>query len=69
MAPCAFFFVETIIWCNLFEIIDQSVIKTNHRGVAVILTAQLHSSKPELVFYRVSNPARGVSKIRDGEDL
>ena len=43
MAPCAFFFVETIIWCNLFQIIDQPVTKTNHRGVAVITTAQLHS--------------------------
>ena len=69
MAPCAFFFVETTIWCNLFEIIDQSVIKINHLGIAVILTAQLHSSKPELVFYTGSNPARGVSKIRDGENL
>ena len=37
----------------------------------VITTAQLRSSKPELRFYlrRGSNPARGVSEIRDGEDL
>ena len=35
----------------------------------VITTAQLHSSKPELRFCTGSNPARGVSEIRDGEDL
>ena len=39
------------------------------RGVAVIITAQLHSTKPELRFCAGSNPARGVSEIRDGEDL
>ena len=38
-------------------------------GVVVITTAQLHSTKPELRFCAGSNPARGVSKIRDGEDL
>ena len=32
-------------------------------------TAQLHSTKPELRFCVGSNPARGVSEIRDGEDL
>ena len=39
------------------------------RGVVVITTAQLHSTKPELRFCADSNPARGVSEIRDGEDL
>ena len=34
----------------------------------VITTAQLHSTKPELRFCTRSNPARGVSEIRDGED-
>ena len=34
----------------------------------VIITAQLHSTKPELRFCAGSNSARGVSKIRDGED-
>ena len=38
-------------------------------GVVVIITAQLHSTKPELRFCAGSNPARGVSEIRDGEDL
>ena len=38
-------------------------------GVVLITTAQLHSSKPELRFFAGSNPARGVSEIRDGEDL
>ena len=40
-----------------------------HRGVVIITTAQLHSTKPELRFYAGSNPARGVLAIRDGEDL
>ena len=39
------------------------------RGVVVIITAQLHSTKPELRFCAGSNHARGVSEIRDGEDL
>ena len=39
------------------------------RGVVVITTAQLHSTKPELKFCAGSNSARGVSEIRDGEDL
>ena len=39
------------------------------RGVVVITNAQLHSAKSELRFCAGSNPARGVSEIRDGEDL
>ena len=39
------------------------------RGVVVITNAQLQSTKPELRFCAGSNPARGVSQIRDGEDL
>ena len=39
------------------------------RGVVVITTAQLHSTKLELRFCAGSNPARGVSGTRDGEDL
>ena len=40
-----------------------------HRSVVVITTAQLHSTKSEPRFCAGSNPARGVSEIRDGEDL
>ena len=40
-----------------------------HCGVVVITTTQLHLTKPELRFCSRSNPTRGVSKIRDGEDL
>ena len=40
-----------------------------HRGVVVIITAQLHLTKPELRFCAGSNPARSVSEICDGEDL
>ena len=39
------------------------------RGVLGSTAAQLHSTKPELRFCEGSNPARGVSEIRDGEDL
>ena len=39
------------------------------RGVVVITTAQLHSTKPELRFWASSNPARGGLEIRDGEAL
>ena len=38
-------------------------------GVVVITAAQLHSTKPELRFSAGLNPVRGVSEIRDGEDL
>ena len=40
-----------------------------HCGVMVITTAQLHSTKPKLRFCTGSNPAQGVSEIRNGEDL
>ena len=39
------------------------------RGVVVITTAQLRSTKPQLRFCTGSNPDRGVSAICDGEDL
>ena len=39
------------------------------RGAVVIATAQLHSTKPGLRLCAGSNPARGVSEIRDAEDL
>ena len=35
----------------------------------VVTTAQLHSIKPELRFCAGSNPACGVSEIRNAEDL
>ena len=38
-------------------------------GVVVITIAQLYSTKPELSFCAVSNPACSMSDIRDGEDL
>ena len=47
------------------------VLHWTHRliTVVVITTEQLHSTKPELRFSADSNPARGVSEIRDGQDL
>ena len=42
---------------------------TWRRGILVITTAQLHSTKPELTFCAGSNPARGGWEICDGEDL
>ena len=35
----------------------------------VVTTIAIHSTKPELRFCAGSNHARGVSEIRDGEDL
>ena len=35
----------------------------------VITTEQDYSAKAELIFRAVSNPARSVSEIRDGEGL
>ena len=42
---------------------------TWYGGVMAVTTAQLHLAKPELRFYTGSNPARGMSEIREGEDL
>ena len=39
------------------------------RGVVDIATAQLHSTNCEIKFCTGSNPARGASEIRDGENL
>ena len=43
--------------------------RTWRRGVVVITSAQLHSTKPELRFCGGSNPAPSVSEIRGGEGL
>ena len=48
---------------------ERSPVASNGSGDVIITTAQLHSTKPELRFCVGSNPARGVSKICDGEDL
>ena len=42
---------------------------SRYRGVVVITTAQLYSTKPELRFCAGSKPARDVSEIRGGEYL
>ena len=48
---------------------DEEKVRDHWRhGVVVITAAQLHSTKPELRFCTGSNPVRGVSEIRDGED-
>ena len=46
-----------------------AIISNICRGVVVITTAQLQSTKPELRFCAGSNPACGMMEIRDGEDL
>ena len=38
-------------------------------GVVVINTVYLHLAKLEIRFFSGSNPARGVSEIRNGVDL
>ena len=47
----------------------EYIMKTWRHGVVVITTAQLHLTKPELRFWAGSNPARGASEIRVGENL
>ena len=54
--------------CDLFQYYILIYILWR-RGLLVITTAQLHSTKSELRFCAGSNPARGVSEIRDDEDL
>ena len=60
------FLGELMYFCRyqLCFCFDQDQLK-----VLVITTAQLHPTKTELRFCIGSNPAWGVSKIRDGEDL
>ena len=42
----------------------------HYNGVlVVIITAQLHSTTPELKFCEGSNPVHGVPEICDAEDL
>ena len=41
----------------------------SHCGVVVIITAQIHSMKPELKFCSDYNAARRVSEICDLENL
>ena len=47
----------------------QQIITFWRRGVVIIAAAQLHSTAPGLRFCAGSNPTRGMSEIRDGEDL
>ena len=56
---------------TVFQIFDWSKVHSipRRRGVVVITTAQLHSTKPEIRFCAGSNPTRGMSEIRDGQDL
>ena len=63
------FFGSLPITCKFMELPNILNTKTWRRGAVVITTAQLHSTEPELKFCAGSNPARGVSEIRDGEDL
>ena len=59
----SFISLSLILWDNGYHYSQW------RRGVGVTTTAQLHSTKPELMFCAGSKPARGVSEIRDGEDL
>ena len=48
---------------------DGVVVIITHRGVVVITTGKIPSTKSELMFCAASNPARGVSEICDVENL
>ena len=54
---------------ELFELSYNLIEKIVVPWLVVITTAQLHSTKPKLRFCAGSNPARCMSKIRNGEDL
>ena len=63
-------FVLLVFWTEMLS--PHTLWKTyNKMGlhIVVITTAQPHSAKPELRFNAGSNPALGVSEIRDGEDF
>ena len=55
--------------CTTLCVIELNRVWIFPGSILVVSTAQLHSTKPELKFCAGSNPARGVSEIRDGEDL
>ena len=51
-------------------LLPLSYLRRTKRVIAVVIaTAQLHSTNTELRFCAGSNPARGMSEIRDGENL
>ena len=62
-------FASMVLLRSLNELVRVNVWTMWRRGVVVITTAELHSTKSELRFCTGSNLARGVSEIRDGEDL
>ena len=67
-AQVSYLLVMIILFNNSLQ--NRECLKKIYRhGVVVITIAQLHSTKPELRFCAGSNPAHGVSEIRDGEDL
>ena len=53
----------------MYSVTHSVIVAPWGRSVVVITTAQIHSTKLELKFCAGSNPARGLSEIRDGEDL
>ena len=64
MKPVYCFICRAIVThLNQWKIIELQI------SVVVIITSQLHSTKPELRFCGGSNPAHGVGENRDGEDL
>ena len=83
MFPCGAFFLDFLIKClstcpnftkpplprKISGFAPDAYTNMWRRGVVVASTAQFHSTKLELRFYAGSNLARGVSEIRDGEDL
>ena len=64
---------KNIYYCvkrSVFEVILIFIFHAfSSRGVVVITSTQLHSTKPSLRFCAASNPPRAVSDIRHGDDL
>ena len=64
------FKIPRLFYFELLNFADINfAVDTWRRGIAVITSAQLHSTKPKLRLCADSNPACGVSEIHHGEDL
>ena len=59
--------IGSVLWRHVVVVAPWCSVVLWCRGVVIITTTQLHSTKPE--FCAGSNPARSLSEIRDGKDL
>ena len=65
----AFYFNNLYEFIKIFNKYLTNIFPKWRHDAVVIITTQLHSTKPELSFCAGLNTARVVLQIRDGEDL